>query len=774
VNSETKHVKQNLKKDANQRWRRAIQWYVSILFLCCLSCLSVAPAATIIVNTFDGGETVDGDCSIAEAVDAANDNVSVDGCSAGDSGIVDVIVITGSGTIDLEQTLFVSEAVTITGSSTTQTRLSGQGERSILGVVMQDPEDDFTLTRVTLEDATNTLDNLGRIGGAVLLIQGDEFTFREVHFNNNREERNQGGAIFAGPLDGNSDSRLIIDECEFNDNFAVEGGGAIASFRFGNVDDPQPLSAVEITATQFNRNTVPDTENGGALFFIDVDNIIINDSQFMSQQAGAGGVMSVSRNPNIPINTVLQIRGSSFINNQSRIFAGAVLMAQTDALMENNTFTENNITDNNLDPSALNITRRSSASIHYSTFFNNSATNLNAPSISVCADCAMSLRSSIVWTDTDDAECFFEGPMGSQPGADYTSLGNNMDGSGTCASGPNDLPMTNPLLLPLAAYGDEIPSLNLLTLLPSSNSMARDGADSGTCPGVFGLSVTRDQRDFPKPRNACDIGAVEYQPNLDPADFPLNIDFIGDGAGEVVSTPFDIVCDDSCSTPLVENSMVSLTPNPEINSTFVSWGGSCSGQGACIVTMDQARNVSVNFELMGFNLNVSVIGSGRGQVNSNPLGISCPSDCTETFAPGQPVTLTPQTATRNLFAGWSGDCSGTGSCVVVMDQVRNVTAMFDQGNLLTVTVKGQGGVIISQPGGISCPDDCTEFYNEGQLINLFPDTQPGFEFLGWSGACTGNAACFVDMDQARNVTATFGILEQIYSDGFEVIISVKE
>jgi vibriolysin len=40
------------------------------------------------------------------------------------------------------------------------------------------------------------------------------------------------------------------------------------------------------------------------------------------------------------------------------------------------------------------------------------------------------------------------------------------------------------------------------------------------------------------------------------------------------------------------------------------------------------------------------------------------------------VALTATPDPGSLFAGWSGDCSGTGSCQVTMSQARSVTATF--------------------------------------------------------------------------------------------------
>jgi len=47
-----------------------------------------------------------------------------------------------------------------------------------------------------------------------------------------------------------------------------------------------------------------------------------------------------------------------------------------------------------------------------------------------------------------------------------------------------------------------------------------------------------------------------------------------------------------------------------------------------------------------------------------------------TFVNGTTVTLTATRSGRSRFAGWSGDCSGTGACVLSMTANHSVTARF--------------------------------------------------------------------------------------------------
>ena len=77
-----------------------------------------------------------------------------------------------------------------------------------------------------------------------------------------------------------------------------------------------------------------------------------------------------------------------------------------------------------------------------------------------------------------------------------------------------------------------------------------------------------------------------------------------------------------------------------------------------------------------FDLAVALDGPGTGTVSSQPSGIACGTDCSESYAANTLVTLSASRAAGSVFAGWSGACSGTGSCEVLMDAARSVTATF--------------------------------------------------------------------------------------------------
>lgn len=69
-------------------------------------------------------------------------------------------------------------------------------------------------------------------------------------------------------------------------------------------------------------------------------------------------------------------------------------------------------------------------------------------------------------------------------------------------------------------------------------------------------------------------------------------------------------------------------------------------------------------------------GTGSGSVASSPAGISCGSDCTESYDFGTFVTLIAIPDSGAVFAGWSGHCSGTGNCPLEINAAKSVTATF--------------------------------------------------------------------------------------------------
>jgi uncharacterized delta-60 repeat protein len=171
-----------------------------------------------------------------------------------------------------------------------------------------------------------------------------------------------------------------------------------------------------------------------------------------------------------------------------------------------------------------------------------------------------------------------------------------------------------------------------------------------------------------------------------------------------------------------------------------------------------SKNVFALVRYQGSSLTVTRTGSGSGSVTSSPNGINCGSTCSAPFA-AMPVTLTATPAAGSSFAGWSGACSGTGTCTVSMSTDRTVTARFESNKTLTLTKAGSGtGTVTSSPAGISCGAGCAHSFTYGSSVTLTAAAAAGSSFAGWSGGgCSGTSTCTVKLDANTTVTATFAL-----------------
>jgi hypothetical protein len=78
----------------------------------------------------------------------------------------------------------------------------------------------------------------------------------------------------------------------------------------------------------------------------------------------------------------------------------------------------------------------------------------------------------------------------------------------------------------------------------------------------------------------------------------------------------------------------------------------------------------------GFTLTITKKGTGTGTITSSPAGISCGTTCSNSFAAGTAVTLTASPDRGKIFTGWSGACSGKGTCTITTNSAQSVSATF--------------------------------------------------------------------------------------------------
>ena len=248
--------------------------------------------------------------------------------------------------------------------------------------------------------------------------------------------------------------------------------------------------------------------------------------------------------------------------------------------------------------------------------------------------------------------------------------------------------------------------------------------------------------------------------------FQLEVTKTGSGSGTVVSSPPGIDCGNDCTEAYAHAIQVQLIATPAAGSGVTGWQGCDTystshygGTAQCIVAMTTAKTVTATFEPIPADeqsLFVNRSGTGTGTVTSSPTGINCGSTCAASFPNGQSVTLTATPGSGSAFTGWSGaGCSGSGTCTVLMDQARIVTATFVPLQYALSVSKVGTGTVTSTPAGINCGGTCLANYDHGTSVTLTASPSSGFTFSGWSGACSGTGTCTVSMTQARSVTATF-------------------
>ncbi len=245
------------------------------------------------------------------------------------------------------------------------------------------------------------------------------------------------------------------------------------------------------------------------------------------------------------------------------------------------------------------------------------------------------------------------------------------------------------------------------------------------------------------------------------------------GSGSIASTPSGLNCESNCEQVYTEGTQIELVATPDSGFVFDGWSGACSGTGNCSFTVTNATSITANFSeepLETFSLTVGV--SGQGSVISNPVGITCGSDCTQEFPAQTVVNLQATPEDGYSFSSWSGACSGAADCNVTMNVAQVVTAVFKENEVvtyaLTTSVSGNGN-INSDPSGIDCGSDCTEAFDEDTLVNLQATADDGSSFVSWSGACSGDSSCNVTMDAAKSVTATFELDEVV---SYEMSVTV--
>ena len=253
---------------------------------------------------------VEGNCSLRDAIESANEDRPVDGCRAGSGA--DTIILRAD--VTLSRQLIVRSTITIEGNDHS---ISGGGRTRIFRV---QGNGDLTINDVTLQHG---------VGLPEIKLPGEA---AGAH----------GGVIY-------NKGKLTITGSIFSDNSA-SGGGAIANRGF---------ATLTVTDSVFSGNYAE--YSGGAIWNYDDDvSVTISRSEFRHNSAKYGGAILNGYGPS------MRITESVFSGNAARWNGGAIANSD-DVSISNSEFRRNSARD----PGGA-ISNRGDASVSNSIFSDNS------------------------------------------------------------------------------------------------------------------------------------------------------------------------------------------------------------------------------------------------------------------------------------------------------------------------------------------------------------------------------------------------------------------
>jgi CSLREA domain-containing protein len=422
--------------------------HVSVLVLLGLG--GSASAATITVDDTNDEINADGSCSLREAIQAANTDVAIDGCTAGD-GADSVVVSPGTYTLaiagadeddNLTGDLDINSDIVLTGDDWQTTVIDADGIDRVLHVTCAPSGDGddpcLGVTQVTVRGLTLRNGNLSGFGRGAGLYNTGAQSSPVTTVDNCRLTGNtagDGGAV------GN-EARLFLRGSSVDGNTSTGDGGGISN-----------ISQLLIEDTRVSNNECAGLAGG----IYNNGNTTVRRSLIDGNTAGNDGGGYTDRNG---ASTFVNV---SMVGNHSGQTGGAYscgFLGDTCSTQ----FSHCTISDNSADAGAGGLAQ------------------LNG---------SVALRNTLV------ARNGAEDVAGGFSSSDYNLIQNV--GSATGFVGFHDQLGVLPLLAP--GLADNGGPLQTLALLPGSPAI-----DAGTCAE----NESEDQRGAPRAQGgACDIGAFE-------------------------------------------------------------------------------------------------------------------------------------------------------------------------------------------------------------------------------------------------------------------------
>ncbi|MEX0800812.1 MAG: right-handed parallel beta-helix repeat-containing protein [Dehalococcoidia bacterium] len=414
-----------------------------------------AQAATFTVtktaDTADG--TCDADCSLREAIIAANANAEAD------------IINVPAGTYVLTSgELEITSDITINGAGASSTVVDGNGSSRVFHI--SDTGATVVINDLTAQngDAANGggIENDGILSLTSVAVSGNSggginntgtLSLADSTVDNNSGSSGAGINLTGG---GPGNGTLTVSNSSISDNTATGSSGGIHNTGAGN-----PVTIVDSTV----RGNTATTGSGG-------------------------GITHTS-------NGTLEISGSTFSGNEAGSIGGAIYHTASGSgaiTIVNSTVSGNSAADNG---GGIYCTSGAGLDLGNVTLSDNSATSGGGIYIT-CSD--VTLTNTMVVNSASGGDCDNGTP---------TSLGHNIDSDGSCGfAATGDQPGVDPLLDPLALNAPGSTQTHALL----AGSPAIDTADDTACPASDQRGVARPQDGDDDGTAICDVGAFELEP----------------------------------------------------------------------------------------------------------------------------------------------------------------------------------------------------------------------------------------------------------------------
>lgn len=157
--------------------------------------------------------------------------------------------------------------------------------------------------------------------------------------------------------------------------------------------------------------------------------------------------------------------------------------------------------------------------------------------------------------------------------------------------------------------------------------------------------------------------------NFEKRKYPLSLTIDGDGTvAEEIMTSLK-------STSYSSGTIVKLTANPNIGSSFVGWAGDLvSTENPVLLTINGAKNVTVNFKKNYYSVKINTVGEGK-IVKTLVSGTISDSS----YIHGSVIKIEAQPSLGWKFMGWSGDIKSNEltSTLTITGKI-NATATFEK------------------------------------------------------------------------------------------------